>query len=256
MLERHGTGEPLMSGVQSVDRAFAVLRALVAGPGGVTDIADRVGLPKSTVSRLLSTLEDVGAVEQIEAGGDYRIGGGLVEIAAAARPGRTLVAASRPQMLELARRTGEATGLSVPDGLDMLYLDQVNPDTELQVRDWTGARIPLHAVPSGQVVLAAMSDAELDAYLARPLERFAANTIVDPQALRARIADVSRLGYAWAVEEFADGLSSMAAPIRNTLGSVVGALHVYGPTYRLPGERSPADLGALVSEAASRIRID
>ena len=245
-----------MSTVQSIDRAFSVLRALIPGAAGVTEIADRVSLPKSTVSRLLSTLEELGVVEQVSVGGDYRIGAGMAEIAAAARPGRTLVAAARPQLLELSRLTGEAAGVSVRDGADMLYLDQVNPDTELQVRDWTGTRIPMHAVPSGQVVLAAMSRAELDAYLATPLAAFTDHTLVGAAAVRARLSEVRANGFALAVDEFAEGLSSVAAAIVDSAGRVVGALHVYGPTYRFNTERDPAELGALVVDMATRIRVD
>jgi IclR family acetate operon transcriptional repressor len=179
----------------------------------------------------------------------------MAEIAAAARPVRSLVAAARPQLLELARLTGEATGVSVRDGTDMLYLDQVNPDTELQVRDWTGTRIPMHAVPSGQVVLAEMTDAELDAFVAAPLTAFTPQTLVDVTALRRRLAEVRVRGFALAVDEFADGLSSVAAPILDRTGQVMGALHVYGPTYRFNTERDPAELGALVVATASRIRV-
>jgi IclR family acetate operon transcriptional repressor len=245
-----------MSTVQSVERAFAVLRSLSSGPAGVTELADRVELPKSTVSRLLSTLEELGAVEQIEAGGNYRIGAGMLDLVASAQPGRTLIASARPQLLELARTTGEATGLSVADGRQMLYLDQVNPDTELQVRDWTGTRIPMHAVPSGQVLLAAAGDLEVARYVASPMARFTSHTIVDPAALRERLAEVGRAGYAWAVDEFADGLSSVAAAIRDADGRVVASLHVYGPTYRFPGDRDRREIGRLVLDAASRIRVD
>ena len=96
----------LMSSVQSVERAFAVLRCLSGGPAGVTDVADRVNLPKSTVSRMLSTLEDLGMVEQIEPGGNYRVGAGMVEIAAAVLPGRSLIAAVRPHLHELVKSHG------------------------------------------------------------------------------------------------------------------------------------------------------
>lgn len=242
--------------VQSVDRAFAVLRALVPGAAGVTQLSEQVGLPKSTVSRLLSTLEELGAVEQVEAGGDYRIGATMAELAAGTTPSRALIAAARPTLVELATATGEAVGVSVADGTDMLYLDQCNPDTELQVRDWTGIRIPMHAVPSGHVVLANRSPAELDSYLATPLARFTEHTLVAADQLRARLASVAELGWAWAVEEYADELSSVAAPIRDRAGHVVAALHVYGPVYRFPGERDPGELGATVAEFASKIRID
>ncbi|MFN6118099.1 MAG: IclR family transcriptional regulator [Actinomycetes bacterium] len=250
-----------MSTVQSIDRDFAVLRALLPGAAGVTEIADRVQLPKSTVSRRLSTLEELGADEPVSAGGGSRIGAGHAERGAAARPGRTLVGAARPVLVELSRTTGESTGLSVPDGAEMLYLDQVNPDHELQVRDWTGTRIPMHAVPSGQVALAAMTDDRLETYLAAPLAAFTPHTLTDPDAVRTRIAEVRTQGYALAVDEFAVGLSSIAAGIRDHTGRVVGAIQVYGPTYRLHTERDssrpdqPAELGRLVVEAAGRIEL-
>ena len=244
-----------MTTVQSIDRAFGVLRALAAGPAGVTDIADRVGLPKSTVSRMLSTLEELGAVEQVSVGGEYRIGWAMIELAAAARPGRSLISLARPHLVELARVTGEAAGISIPDGTDMLYLDQLTPNSELQVRDWTGHRIPMHAVPSGHVVLA--SDAPLAANVAAgTLQRFTPHTITKGSALLKRLDLVRRDGYAWALEEFADDMNSVAAAVRDAEGRVIAALHVYGPASRFPGDRDQAELGALVRSTADKLRID
>ena len=224
-----------MSTVQSIDRAFAVLRALVGGPAGVTEIAERVGLPKSTVSRMLSTLEELGAVEQVSTGGNYRVGFAMIELGAAARPGRSLVTTVRPHLANLTRITGEAAGFSIPDGVEMLYLDQITPDSELQVRDWTGHRIPMHAVPSGQVVLAA-EPALLDQLAAQPLHRFTKHTLCDRKRLLARLERVHTDGFAFAVEEFADDLNSIAAPVHNRAGRVIGSIHVYGPVTRFPGE--------------------
>ena len=243
-----------MSTVQSIERAFAVLRSLAGGPAGVTEIADRVGLPKSTVARILGTLAEIGAVEQAGTGSDYRIGAAMAELAAAARPGRSLVSLARPLLAELNERTGEAAGLSIPDGLEMLYLDQITPDSELQVRDWTGHRIAMNAVPSGQVVLA--DDDDLTRRLVSAgLRRFTPHTITDEASLRARLAEVRATGYAWAIEEFAEGLSSVAAAVRSADGRVVAALHVYGPSSRLPGAADADELGRLVAATAARIRV-
>lgn len=244
-----------MSTVQSIDRAFSVLRSLSAGPAGVTDISDRVGLPKSTVSRLLSTLEELGAVEQVSVGGEYRIGWAMTELAAAARPGRSLISLARPHLVQLASATGEAAGVSIPDGTDMLYLDQLTPNSELQVRDWTGHRIPMYAVPSGQVVLAADAGAAARV-AATTLEPFTAHTITSHESLDQRLELTRQLGYAWALEEFAEGLNSVAAAVCTADGRVVAALHVYGPASRFPGTRDPATLGELVKATADKIRLD
>jgi DNA-binding IclR family transcriptional regulator len=243
-----------MSGVQSVERAFAVLRCLSGGPAGVTDVADRVSLPKSTVSRLLSTLEDLGMVEQIEAGGNYRVGSGMTEIAAAVLPGRSLIEAVRPHLHDLAKATGEAAGLSIADGFDVLYLDQVDSDNQVQIRDWTGERVPAHTVSSGQVLLAfdAIDSAK---YLAQPLERLASHTLTDAAAIRTRFAEIVAKGYAWAFEEFLDGLSSVAAPIRDSTNRVVGAIHAHGPAYRFPGDLDADEVGRMVAATAGRVRI-
>ncbi len=244
-----------MTTVQSIERAFNVLRSLASGPAGVTDIADRVGLPKSTVSRLLSTLEELGAVEQVSAGGEYRVGWTMIELAAAARPGRSLISLARPHLAELSRLTGEAAGISIPDGDDMLYLDQMTPDSELQVRDWTGHRIPMYAVPSGHVVLAA-DDAAAKRVAASELMAFTPHTITDGAMLLQRLQLVRSDGYAWALEEFAAGLNSVAAPLRTADGRVVASLHVYGPASRFPGERGAEAIGDVVKAAAAKIRID
>src|SRR5919198_5374875 len=242
-----------MSRVQSIERAFAVLGALADGPVGVTDVAARVELPKSTVARLLGSLAREGAVEQVPGESRYRLGERLARLTAGVRPPRGLVAPARPHLVELARITGEAAGLSVPDGSTMHYVDQVESANPVQVRDWTGTRIPMHAVSSGQVVLANMSPALLDRLLSQPLERFTSRTLTDVNALEARLHDVKRDGFAWAREEYAEGITSIAAPIAGSEGEVVAAVHVHGPSYRFPGKGSQADVERGVVETAARI---
>src|SRR5688572_9743072 len=100
-----------MGSVQSVERAFTVLHCLAGGPAGVTEIAERCDLPKSTVSRLLATLHDIDVVEQTESGGDYRIGGALLDLAGGVAPTAHLVALARPHLADLSEQLGEATGL-------------------------------------------------------------------------------------------------------------------------------------------------
>jgi DNA-binding IclR family transcriptional regulator len=203
---------------------------------------------------MLSTLEELGMVEQIEPGGNYRIGAGMVEIAAAVLPGRTLIAAVRPHLHSLVKATGEAAGLAIADGFDILYLDQVDADNQVQVRDWTGERLRAHTVSSGQVLLA-FDAIDAESYLAQPLERTASGTLTDAAAIRARLADVAANGYAWAFEEFLDGLNSVAAPIRDARGRVVGAIHAHGPAYRFPGEIDAGDVGQLVAQTAERVQL-
>ncbi len=244
-----------MSSVQSVERAFALLRCLSSGAAGVSELADRSQLPKSTVSRLLSTLQDLGVVEQLDAGGDYRIGGGLIDITAGASPGRNLVALARPHLTDLAEALGEATGLSVLDGESVYYLDQIDSSHAVQVKDWTGERIPLHVVSSGLVLLAALSEAVREAYLRRPLQQSTPRTMIDPNALRARLTAVAAAGVAWVYEEYAEGINSVAAPVHDATGHVVAAIHAHGPSYRFPAPGQADSIATQVVDAADRASI-
>jgi DNA-binding IclR family transcriptional regulator len=242
-----------VSRVQSIERAFSVLASLADGPLGVTGVADRARLPKSTAARLLASLAREGAVEQLPGGSAYRLGPRLVTLASGLRSTRGLVATAHPYLVELAEATGEAAGLSVPDGGSVHYVDQVDSPNPVQVRDWTGARIPMHAVSSGLVVLASLTPAALEAALAHPLEAFTDRTIVAPAAIRDRLWAIRRDGYAWVREEFALGISSVAAPIADASGEVVAAVHVHGPSYRFPPAGEDEALGEAVEAIAGRI---
>lgn len=242
-----------MSRVQSIARAFDVLGALAEGAGGVTDVADRVGLPKSTVARMLAALVQEGAVEQVPGDTRYRLGPRLGTLAAGVRPTRRLVAIAHPYLVELANQAGEATGLSVPEGPTMHYVDQVESPNPVQVRDWTGTRIPMHAVSSGQVFLAHFPPPALSRFLAAPLERFTDNTIIDASGLLARLRDVRREGYSWVREEYATGINSVAAPVADANGEVVAAVHIHGPSYRFPAAGADRLVAAEVVEAAAAI---
>jgi DNA-binding IclR family transcriptional regulator len=242
-----------MSTVQSIERAFAVLGALVDGPVGVTDVARRIGLPKSTAARLLRSLEGEGVVEQLPGETRWCLGPRIGTLAAAARPTRLLVPLAHPYLAELARDTGEAAGLSIRDGFTVHYVDQVDSAHPVGVRDWTGTRLPLHAVSSGLVVLASLPPAERDLFLDGPLESFTARTITDPDRLRERLRDVQRHGHAWTVEEYAEGISSVAAPIVTADGEVAAAIHVHGPTYRFPAPDATAPAAAAVVACARRV---
>ena len=238
-----------MSRVQSIERAFAVLSTLADGPLGVTDVAERARLPKSTAARLLTSLAREGAVEQADGRSEYRLGPRLLTLSSGIGASRSLVAIAHPFLVELAEQTGEAAGLSVPDGRTVHYIDQVDSPNPVQVRDWTGTRIPMHAVSSGLVVLASLKPAALEAYLAGPLDRFTEHTVVVPSQIRDRLWDVRRDGYAWVREEFATGIRSVAAPIADASGEVVAAVHVHGPSYRFP----PAGQAEVIGEAVEAI---
>jgi DNA-binding IclR family transcriptional regulator len=242
-----------MTRVQSIERAFIVLGALSDGPVGVTELADRVGLPKSTVARLLGSLAREGAVEQEPGSSRYRLGGRLALLARSAASAPSLIELAHPALVRLAGEVEEVAGLSVRDGFDVRYLDQIDTTHQVGVRDWTGARVPMHAVSSGLVLLAQLPDSTVDDFLGSRLTSFTSKTVTAPAAIRRRLARIRLDGYAWVHEEYAEGLNSVAAPVLDELGQAVAAVHVHGPAYRFPHSGREREIELAVVSAAGEI---
>ena len=245
----------MTNGVQVIRRSFAVLRALGNGPLGVSEVAVASRIPKSTAARLLTALAAEGAVEQVPGERRYRLGPDLLAIASGLGETWDIVAIARPALVDLATELGEAAGVSIRDGWTVQYVDQVEPPepNPVQVRDWTGTRIPLHAVSSGQVFLAQLPAPVLARYLAEPLEAFTGRTLTDAPALLERLRDIRRDGHAWVRDEYAIGISSVAAPIADARAEIVAAVHVHGPSYRFPAPGDEDSIAAAVRTAAARI---
>jgi DNA-binding IclR family transcriptional regulator len=239
--------------VQSIDRAFAVLRQVASVPGGISDVARAVDLPVSTVARLLATLESLGAVVRIDDAGTYGIGAGIRALADAIDASTTLMARARPVLAELVARTGETSGLSVIEDDEVVYLDHVETAHEVTLRDWTGARLPLHVVSSGLVLLANQPPPAIAAYLARPLARPTRRTVTQPARITRRLASIRRDGTVWTIGEFDDGITSVAAPVVDGCGATVAAIHCHGPSYRFPGESDRDAVTAHVADAARKL---
>ena len=238
--------------VQSIDRAFQVLKALAVEPSGITDLAQKIGLPKSTVARMLSSLEEQGAVSREADGTVYSIGVGLVELAGAIDGTAGLTTAVRPHLVWLSDQLGEAAGFSVPTGYTIQYTAQVESPNPVQVRDYTGLTVPMHIGPSGLCVMAHWPAEEIDRYLSRSLEAYTPKTVVDPAAIRDRLAEIEDTGHFWIREEFAEGINSVAAPVLTNGGRALGAIHVHGPTYRFPTMGTDQSIASMVKEAAAR----
>ena len=159
---------------------------------------------------------------------------GVAALAAEASAERSVAVAVRPELANLVRMVGESAGLAFPDGYEVRYVDQVESDNAIQVRDWTGTRAPLHAAPSGLVLLAHWPQDAIAAYVAHGLERLTSKTMVEPGDLAQRLEHVRREGIAWGLEEFAEGINSIAAPVRDGDGKPIAAIHCHGPAYRFP----------------------
>lgn len=252
-MSSNGGSERAGNGVQSVDRAVSVLEFLAgAGWSGVTEIADALGVHKSTSWRLVATLEARGLVAQHEDTGKYHLGFGLVHLARAVTVGFDLKRRARPVSERLADQTGETVVIAVPDGDGVVNIDQIIPQSGVVSMSWMGRRTPLHCSANGKALLAFLPDDEREETLAAPHERFTPHTVIDRDQLEQQLAAVRRDGYAAALEELEQGLNAVAAPIMAADGELLGALSISAPAWRLPAERVP-ELGKLAADAAYEI---
>ena len=254
----NGPGGMVLDGnaVRSVDRAAALLLALgeSQGEAGVTELARRLGLHKSTASRLLATLQKRGLVEQDDETGKYRLG--LVVIRLAERAERTLDlrGIALPELERLARLTHETTGLGILEGDTMLAVAQVDGPNLIAVGDWTGRATPLHCVASGKVLLSSLAEREVLRIVRRGLVSYTERTIVELEPLLEELARIRRRGYAMAIGEYELNLNAVAAPVHDARGNVIAAVDIWGPAFRVTPRRVP-ELAAQAREAAAAISI-
>ena len=229
---------------QSAERALALLATFDESRAeiGVTEMAESLGVHKSTASRLAAALERAGFLSRT--GKRYRLGTELIRLGTLALRSFDVVATMQPAMERLSRQTGETVNLAVPDGADILNVAELPSTYILSCSGgWTGRRTKPHAVANGKVLLAYGALSQPTA-----LERYTPRTIVSPGALADELASVRSEGYATAVAELEEGLVAVAAPVFDPAGTCVAALSISGPEYRMRPETLNS-LGRLCASA-------
>ncbi|HZP96388.1 MAG TPA: IclR family transcriptional regulator [Candidatus Limnocylindria bacterium] len=224
--------------MRSVVRAIAVLRALEQGPQSLGRVAQRAGLSKPTVHRLLASLAHRQMVIQNAATGDYMLGPGSLGIADAVMRGVAgLGVFLGPVLDHLGDVTGETVAVYVRAGLERICIGQVPSTQPVRYTAHVGAAYPLHAGSMGKLLLAYGGDAELRELLDRlPLQALTKATITDRARLEDELAQIRRRGYATSRGERAAGVASMSAPIFAADGRILAAIGIIGPDTRLTDE--------------------
>jgi DNA-binding IclR family transcriptional regulator len=242
--------------VLAVDHAIDVLEAIshAGRPVGVSAIARRTGLSKTSVHHLLATLETRRFVIREVGSATFRLGWNLYELGATVVRDVDISRVARPQLNWLSSQTGESTLLGILDGDSVLYLDRGEAPKGVHMIANAGRRSPLHASASGKVHLAFASDQGLIDHLTLPLTAYTTSTITDIEKLRGEIGEVRRRGYAVAIEEYEIGLASVSVPIRDYTDAVTGCLTLAGPVTRLTPSNIQAYLRPLRT-AATRIEV-
>jgi DNA-binding IclR family transcriptional regulator len=249
-----GEGTQILSSVQNALRVLDCFSA-TDRELGVSELARRLSVGKSTVHRLCTTLAAGGLLDHNPATGRYRLGLRLYELGALVGVHLDLHEAASPALNDVRNRTGETVQLAVLDGREVVYVERLESSHTVRLFGRVGHRNSAHCTSTGKVLLAYLPEAELDALLdGWVLESHTPYTITDHAALREALAEVRRRGWGENANEVEMGVASVGAPVRDASGAVVAALSVAGPAMRLDGGSLRRFAGVVVEagEAVSR----
>ncbi|HEX7465110.1 MAG TPA: IclR family transcriptional regulator [Usitatibacter sp.] len=221
---------------------------------GISALATRLGLAKSTVHRLATTLVEYDILEQNRETGKYRLGLALFELGTMVRRKMDTNSGAQVQIHALADETGETVQLAILDHLSVLYIRIRESRQAVRMSSGLGSRAPAHCTGVGKALIAFQPPEIVQQIIDNGLKRYTQGTITDPEKLRAELATIRQKGYAIDDEEIEVGLRCIAAPIRDHSGQVTAAISVAAPVQRMTKKNLQATIPSVVAaaEAISR----
>lgn len=231
------SGSTARSGIQVLNRAVAILRALEESPGGLSlgEIGRRVDLPRATVQRIVETLGDQNFITGLGAGSGIRLGSALIALAAAARD--DVAEAAHPHLAALSKNTGETVDLSIYENRKAVFLDQIIGPHRLRAVSAIGKSFELHCAANGKAMLATLGPDDLSRFERKKLTRFTPNTVTSWPLLRRELDAIGTSGVAFDREEQSVGISAVGTAFR-AAGRGLYAISIPTPTQRFAGRES------------------
>lgn len=202
----------------------------------VTDLALSLGLAKSTVSRLLSTMASEGFVMKDAETKKYRLGLSILNLNTIITSNLEVTRESEPILKNLVEEVKETAHIAVMEDTHVVYLNRVECSHPVQILSHIGRRNPMHCTSSGKVILAYQKENYINQYIENGLEQYTEKTVSDPVKLKESLQNIKEQGYSISSEELRAGVTSIAAPIYDYTGKVNYALSVIGPIHRMDPE--------------------
>ncbi|MDR6213691.1 IclR family transcriptional regulator [Paracidovorax wautersii] len=246
--------DPLFN--QSLEKGLDVLRAFSAAHRTLTlaELAQLTGMTKGSAQRTVHTLQVLGYVGKHPQTRRFQLLPKVIEIGFNYLAAHPIIRAAHPYLAQLATASGETASLTEPVGLEMVYVAQLQTTQFIPVLTPVGMRIPMYCTSSGRAYLSALPDAEVRALLtAAPRPARTPATLTDVDVIVERIAACRQMGFATNCEELFLGDMGVAAPIRNSRGQPVAAVHLSPPTSRWTMEEAQRKLAPMVLECARAI---
>ena len=239
-----------------VQRAVRLIRHVAEGNPvlNMSETAKVLKINRTTLLRLLHTLEVEGFVERRPNGAGFQVGLALLEVGARALFSQDLVQVAVPVLTQLAETLQLSAHLGVLDGTDVLYLVRRTPNTPLASNIRVGSRLPAHATTMGRMLLAHIPAVEIERLFAgKELQRFSDHTSATLEALRSKAEKDRRAGIAWSEAHFERGIGSAAVAVFDFAGTPLAAINVSGPVAAFEDERRRALIGDELRKAGAEI---
>jgi len=241
------------SSVGTLKRGLAILQYIAAkGEATPATVAADMRTSRSTTYRIIETLRGAGFLESNPATGRLRLGIKAIELGMAALADVDVISVAPPYLRDLAASTLETVFLAVPNNDEMVYLFKEESALPVRMNCKLGSRRPLHSTALGKAYLSALPDEDRKQVIGRlDLVQFTKNTITDPNRLEANLIESLARGYAFDDVEGEEGVSCLAAPVRDLSGLPVAAISVSGPTERIVTRYT--EVGTRVAEVATAL---
>lgn len=237
-------------------KTFRIVEGLQELDGaGISELADHLDMPKSSVHNYLHTLEDLGYVLRHE--GEYWVGLQFLELGGYIRSHYRVFNAGQEEADDLAEETGELVNIAVEEHGVAVHLYRSAGNRAVPIDTRIGKRSYLSTTALGKAILAYLPEDRIDEIIDRHgLPRMTENTIDDRETLMEELARIRERGYADNDEERLSGVRCVAAPIRTDDGEVIGSINVAGPTHRMKGNRYERELPERVLQASNVIELN
>src|SRR5713226_1814078 len=216
---------------------------------GISALARRLGLAKSTVHRLAVTLVSEGLLEQNRENGKYQLGIALFRLGALVRPRKNDSNQARPYLFDLREKINESVHVAILDETEIMYVYNLEGTDAIRMRSDIGVRKPAYCTAEGQAILAFQGDETVARVVAAGLTARTPKTIISPEKFARELAATRQRGCAIEDEESELGMISIAAPIRDDAGDVVAAVGIAGPVTRLTKKSIAAFIPHVIATA-------
>ncbi len=227
------------SNMSSVENALKILESFTIDKSEkrVTELSNELDIGKSSVSRILKTLQSRAYVKKDPETQKYSLGTKILTLYSSLMSEMEVVKEAHPILEQLAKETKESVQLAELEGSNVIYMEQIKSSFPIQIFAHIGRINPIHCTSSGKLLLAYQEIETIEDILNIDLKKYTSSTTTNKLTLKKQLLEIKSLGYCYIENEFIDGIVSIAAPIYDYNNKVIAAVSLVGPIQRINGDK-------------------